>query len=516
LLAILILLGFSISLVLFRLVPLKMLPFDNKNEFQVVIDMPEGTPLEATDAVVRDFENYLRRVKEVENFTSYIGVPSPMDFNGMVRHYYLRHGPHLADIRVDLALKSHREQQSHAIVLRLRNELTQIANQNNAKIQLVEVPPGPPVLATIVAEIYGTPDQSYENLIAAADHVKKIMRQEPNVVDIDDMTEVPHDQIDFVVDREKAALHGVSTRAIINALKIAVGGDTPATVHIPDERQPLHVKMILPRKSRTNMSTLTQIPMATADGKMVPLAELVDIDHTPDAQTIYHKNLDRVVYVLAEVAGRAPAEAILGMQGKLSENPLPSGIRAEWAGEGEWKITLRVFRDMGIAFAAALIGIYILMTLQTNSFFMPILIMMAIPLTLIGIMPGFWLLNIISGGTIGGYQDLVFFTATSMIGMIALGGIVIRNAVVLIEFIQDALKNELPLKEAILQSGAIRMRPIVLTALTTALGAWPITLDPIFSGLAWALIFGLIASTLFTLLVVPVTYYALYGQSKTS
>ncbi|HKL82548.1 MAG TPA: efflux RND transporter permease subunit, partial [Desulfobacter sp.] len=309
---------------------------------------------------------------------------------------------------------------------------------------------------------------------------------------------------------------GVSTRAIINALKIAVGGDTPATVHIPDERQPLHVKMILPRKSRTNMSTLTQIPMATADGKMVPLAELVDIDHTPDAQTIYHKNLDRVVYVLAEVAGRAPAEAILGMQGKLSENPLPSGIRAEWAGEGEWKITLRVFRDMGIAFAAALIGIYILMTLQTNSFFMPILIMMAIPLTLIGIMPGFWLLNIISGGTIGGYQDLVFFTATSMIGMIALGGIVIRNAVVLIEFIQDALKNELPLKEAILQSGAIRMRPIVLTALTTALGAWPITLDPIFSGLAWALIFGLIASTLFTLLVVPVTYYALYGQSKTS
>jgi multidrug efflux pump subunit AcrB len=327
------------------------------------------------------------------------------------------------------------------------------------------------------------------------------------------MTEVPHDQIDFVVDREKAALHGISTRAIINALKVAVGGDTPATVHAPDERQPLHAKLILPRKSRSNMATLTQIPMAAADGKMVPLAELVDIDRTPNAQTIYHKNLDRVVYVLAEVAGRAPAEAILGMQAKLSEDPLPAGIRAEWAGEGEWKITLRVFRDMGIAFAAALIGIYILMTMQTNSFFMPILIMMAIPLTLIGIMPGFWLLNIISGGMVGGYQDLVFFTATSMIGMIALGGIVIRNAVVLIEFIQDALKNELPVKEAILQSGAIRMRPIVLTALTTALGAWPITLDPIFSGLAWALIFGLIASTLFTLLVVPVTYYALYGQS---
>ncbi|MFP4226023.1 MAG: efflux RND transporter permease subunit [Desulfobacterales bacterium] len=516
LIAILVLLGFSASLVLLRLVPLKMLPFDNKNEFQVVIDMPDGTPLEATDAVVRDFEDYLRQVKEVENFVSYVGVPSPMDFNGMVRHYYLRKGPHLADIRVNLALKGERAQQSHAIVLRLRNDLTEIAEKNNAKIQLVEVPPGPPVLATIVTELYGTPDKSYDELIQAADHIKEIMWQEPNVVDIDDMTEAPHDQIDFVVDREKAALHGISTRAIINTLKIAVGGDTPATVHMPDERQPLHVRLILPRKSRSNMSTLTQIPMATADGQMVPLAELVNIDRTPDAQTIYHKNLDRVVYALAEVAGRAPAEAILGMQAKLSENPLPSGIRAEWAGEGEWKITLRVFRDMGIAFAAALIGIYILMTLQTNSFFMPILIMMAIPLTLIGIMPGFWLLNIISGGVVGGYPDLVFFTATSMIGMIALGGIVIRNAVVLIEFIQDALKNELPMKEAILQSGAIRMRPIVLTALTTALGAWPITLDPIFSGLAWALIFGLIASTLFTLLVVPVTYYALYGQSKTS
>ena len=514
LVGILALMAFSVSLVLFRLVPLKMLPFDNKNEFQVVIDMPEGTPLEATDAAVRDFEDYLRRVNEVENFTSYVGVPSPMDFNGMVRHYYLRQGPHLADIRVNLALRGQRDQQSHAIVLRLRNDLMKIADKNSANIQIVEVPPGPPVLATIVTEIYGTPEKSYNQLIAAADHIKGIMREEPNVVDIDDMAEMPHEQIDFVVDREKAALHGVSTQAIISALKIAVGGDTPATVHERNERRPLHVKLILPRKSRSNMSALSQIPMATSDGKMVPLAELVDIERNPNAQTIYHKNLDRVVYVLAEVAGRAPGESILEMQGKLSENPLPPGIRAEWAGEGEWKITLRVFRDMGIAFAAALIGIYILLTLQTNSFFMPVLIMMAIPLTLIGIMPGFWLLNMVSGGNVGGYRDLVFFTATSMIGMIALGGIVIRNAVVLIEFIHDAIKNELSFKEAILQSGAIRMRPIVLTALTTALGAWPITLDPIFSGLAWALIFGLFASTLFTLLVVPVTYYALYRPKE--
>jgi len=511
LIGIVVLMAFSVSLVFFRAVPLKMLPFDNKNEFQVVIDMPEGTTLESTDAVAREFENYLRQVSEVTNFTTYVGTVSPMDFNGMVRHYYLRQGPHLADIRVDLALKKEREQQSHAIVLRVRNDLMKIAEQNNARIQIVEVPPGPPVLATIVAEIYGTPNQSYDDLVSATDHIKQMMEQEPNVVDIDDMTAMPHEKIDFFVDQEKAALHGISTMAIVNALRLALAGDASATVHMSGERQPLYIRLILPRNSRSSNTSLTQIPMAAADGTMVPLAELVTFQHTPNAQTIYHKNLDRVVYVLAEVAGRAPAEAIFGLQQKLDENPLPDGIRAEWAGEGEWKITLRVFRDMGIAFAAALIGIYILMIIQTSSFFMPILIMMAIPLTLIGIMPGFWLLNIVAGDVVGGYQNMIFFTATSMIGMIALGGIVIRNSLVLIEFIQDSLKEKMPVKEAILQSGAIRMRPIVLTALTTALGAWPITLDPIFSGLAWALIFGLIASTLFTLLVVPVTYYAVYG-----
>ncbi len=512
LLVIILLMLFSVCLVLFRVVPLKMLPFDNKNEFQVVIDMPEGTTLETTDAVVRDFENYLRRVNEVDSFTSYVGTVSPMDFNGMVRHYYLREAPNLADIRVQLALKGQRAQQSHTIVLRLREDLMKIAERNNARIQIVEVPPGPPVLATLVAEIYGTPDQSYQELIAAADHVRTLLQQEPGVVDVDDMTEMPHEKIDFYVDREKAALHGVSAMAVINTLKIAVGGAAAAFVHLPDQRRQVPVRVILPRQSRSRLAALTQIPMATPDGSTVPLAELVTVKKEPGQQTIYHKNLDRVVYVLAEVAGRAPAEAILGMKNRLCKNPLPPGIRAEWAGEGEWKITLRVFRDMGIAFAAALVGIYILMTVQTGSFFMPLLIMMAIPLTLIGIMPGFWLLNILAGGTAGGYNDLIFFTATSMIGMIALGGIVIRNAVVLIEFIQDSLAENMPVKDAILQSGAIRMRPIVLTALTTALGAWPITLDPIFSGLAWALIFGLFASTLFTLVVVPVSYYAIYGK----
>lgn len=512
LLTVIVLMAFSLSLVVFRVVPLKMLPFDNKNEFQVVVDMPEGTTLETTDAVVREFETYLRQVSEVNHFTSYVGTVSPIDFNGMVRHYYLRQGSHMADIRVGLALKGEREQQSHTIVLRLRHDLMEIARRNNARIQIVELPPGPPVLATIVAEIYGTPDHSYADLIATTEHVRQIMEQEPGVVDIDDMSAMPHEQLVFSVDREKAALHGVSTLAIVNALKLAVGGDSSTTLHMPEQRQPLHIKLILPRASRSSMTALTQIPMTTVDGNLVPLAELVSVTQAPAAQSIYHKNLEPVVYVIAEVAGRPPVEAILGMQKRLAENPLPPGIRAEWAGEGEWKITLRVFRDMGIAFAAALLGIYILMIIQTNSFFMPFLIMLAIPLTLIGIMPGFWLLNLIAGKVVGGYDDLIFFTATSMIGMIALGGIVIRNSLVLIEFIQGALKENVPVKEAILQSGAIRMRPIILTALTTGLGAWPITLDPIFSGLAWALIFGLFSSTLFTLLVVPVGYYAMYGQ----
>ncbi len=515
LIVILCLLCLPVFLAMFRYVPLKMLPFDNKNEFQIVIDMPEGTTLETTDAVVRDFETYLKTIPEVTNYVSYVGTASPMDFNGMVRHYYLRNGGNLADIRVNLKEKDDREQQSHAILLRLRTDLTEIGNSHGAEIKLVEVPPGPPVLSTIVAEIYGESDHEYSELINAAGHVKTVMEKEAFVVDIDDMAEADREKIDFVIDKEKAALHGVSTNAVIHSLRIALSGTTPATVHLPGERSPLMIRIRLSRAKRSGVLGLSQIPVKTVSGEMIPLAELVRPEYIPAEQPIYHKNLERVVYVLAEMAGRPPGEAVLDMQGMLRENPLPPGIRVEWAGEGEWKITLRVFRDMGVAFAAAMLGIYILLIIQTNSFFMPMLIMMAIPLTLIGAMPGFWLLNLITDETVGGFNNPVFFTATSMIGMIALGGIVIRNSLVLIEFIQDALKQGKPFKEAILQSGVIRMRPILLTAATTALGAWPITLDPIFSGLAWCLIFGLLASTMFTLLVIPVTYYALYRNTYT-
>ncbi len=508
-LLILLLLGFSAYLALFRHVPLKMLPFDNKNEFQIVLDMPEGTTLEATDRVVRDFENFLRGVPEVTNFVSYVGTASPMDFNGMVRHYYLRRGGHLADIRINLLPKHRRTQQSHEIVLRLRNALEKIAHGSGAAMKLVEVPPGPPVISTLVAEIYGSPDQSYDTLIRGAAHIRRVMAEEPYVVDVDDTREQQRHRLDFVLDKEKAALHGITAGMVTRSLRIALSGESPATVHLPGERHPLQMRVILPREIRSGVNGLGRIPVQTFHGATVPLAEIGRFAEVAEEQPIYHKNLDRVVYVFGEMAGRAPAEAVLDMQARLRDDPPPGGIRVQWAGEGEWEITLRVFRDLGIANLAALTGIYLLLVIQLNSFGMPLLIMTAVPLTFIGIMPGFWLFNILFAEPVGGFQNPVFFTATSMIGMIALGGIVIRNSLVLLEFIQGELKNGRPLKEAILESGAVRFRPILLTAATTALGAWPITLDPIFSGLAWALIFGLFASTAFTLVVVPVAFYTL-------
>jgi multidrug efflux pump subunit AcrB len=502
----------SCALGLFRLVPLKLLPFDNKNEFQVMIDMPEGTPLEQTDRVVREFEQYFKKVNEVVFTVAYTGMASPMDFNGLVRHYFIRKSSHLADIRVNLAHKSMREQQSHAILLRIRKDLETIATQNNAQIQLVEVPPGPPVLSTVVAEIYGRPDTAYRELLDCAGHVKSIMENEPFVTDVHIMTEKDSRQIDFVVDKEKAALHGIATTDILAALKNGLSGSTPATLHLDNERDPLWIKVILPRKDRSDLTSITQIPVRSSTGNILSLAELVHPTTRLNDRSVYHKNLEPVVYVLGEMAGRAPGEAVLDMMGALKKDPVPENIRVEWAGEGEWKITLRVFRDMGMAFAAALLAIYLLLIINTGSYFLPLLIMMAIPLTVLGIMPGFFVLNLFSSD-VGGFSNPVFFTATSMIGMIALGGIVIRNSLVLIEFIQNAVHDGHDLKEAIFNAGIVRMRPILLTAITTAFGAFPIVFDPVFSGLAWALIFGLFASTAFTLLVVPVTYFSVY-QSR--
>jgi len=509
---ILLLLGLSTALVLTRQVPMKMLPFDNKNELQLVVDMPEGTTLETTDAVVRALERELFTVPEVEHFQSYVGTHSPIDFNGLVRRHYFRENKHQADIRVGLAPKNKRVQQSHEITLRIRPALTETAHRHGAVLQIVESPPGPPVVATVTVEVVGPADAPYEALIDAAHTVMERMRREPGIVDLDSSAAAPHVRIDFELDREKAGLHGISAEAVVRTLQVALEGGVPATVHKEGERTPLLLRLQVARAERSGVEELGRVRVKGRGGELVELRELGTFRELPAEQPIHHKNLERVVYVFAEMAGRAPAEAILDLISHFKKNPLPGEIGLRWAGEGEWKITLDVFRDLGLAFGAAMIGIYILLVIQTASYLLPLVIMTSIPLTAVGILPGFWLLNLLTARPVGSFDNPVFFTATAMIGMIALGGIVVRNAIVLIDFIRNSLREGAPVREAILECGAVRMRPILLTAATTALGAWPITLDPIFSGLAWALIFGLFASTAFTLVVVPVTFYAIYGR----
>jgi multidrug efflux pump subunit AcrB len=510
--AVVVLLLGSMALPALNLVPMKMLPFDNKNEFQLVIDLPEGSTLESTDQVVRELEDYLATVNEITDFAAYVGTASAMDFNGMVRHYYLRQGPHLADIRVNLAPKSARSMQSHPITLRLRDELTAIAQKHGAVLKIVETPPGPPVIATVTAEVYAEPGIDYAGQIAAAKLVRERMATEDKVVDVDDTVEAPQRRLHFIPDRTKAALNGIDGRTIAQTLATALGGETVGTLHVDSERNPLPIVLRLPIERRSSRAELEALSVRGSGGQAVRLSELGHFAEETLEPTIYHKNLERVVYVFGEMAGKSPVNAVLNLSSHFKEQPLPAGTRVVWSGEGEWNITLDVFRDLGIAFGAALVLIFILLLLETGSLVMPLIIMAAIPLTMIGIMPGFWLLNLVLDRTVGGYHTPVFFTATAMIGMIALAGIVVRNSIILIDFIHHALRRGTPLKEAIIESGAVRLRPILLTAGAALLGNWIITLDPIFSGLAWAIIFGVFASTAFTLLVIPVVYWLVYGR----
>jgi multidrug efflux pump subunit AcrB len=516
------------------LVPLKMLPFDNKNEFQVLVDLDEGSTVETTDAVLRDLAGELRKHPEVAEVLSFAGTASPMDFNGMVRHYYLRREPNRGDLRVNLVPKEDRSAQSHAIVLRVRDGLEAVARKHNARVKIVEVPPGPPVLSTLVAEVYATPAQSYAGLKADARHVRALFAREPGVVDVDDTFEADRPRYVFRVDKEKASLAGVTTEQIANTLRIGLDGMTPGagdpkdfragSGHLPRELNPLTILIQLPQERRTGLNDLLRLDVKAPSGEIIPLRELAVRQQDPrlgaipyfeelrSEQTIYHKNLRRVGYVTGETAGRTPAEAVIGLLFQLRDSPPPGGAEVVWTGEGEWKITLDVFRDLGLAFGGALLLIYILMVYQTGSYLIPLVQMISIPLTVVGIMPGFWLLNLLTGTTVGGYSNPVYFTATAMIGMIALAGIADRNAILLLDFIRHVRDRGAGLKEALIESGAVRFRPILLTAGAAMLGAWPITLDPVFSGLAWALIFGLVVSTAFTLLLVPVVYWMLYRE----
>jgi multidrug efflux pump subunit AcrB len=498
-------------------VPLKMLPFDNKNEFQIVVDMPRGTTLESTDATLRELAAYVCQATETTNILTYAGLASPMDFNGMVRHYYLRQQPYQGDLRVMLASKEDRAQQSHQITLRLRPGLEEIARRRGANIKIVEMPPGPPVFATLVAEVYGEGEPSYEKLIAAAKHVRRLFESEKGIVDVDDTVEAEQFKYEFVVDKEKASLNGISAETIAATMRTALQGERPGesssgVLHQTQELNPLSIVLRFPRPQRSTLVDLNRISVKGANGQLVQLGELGRFKQGYEDRTIYHKNLRRVVYVYGDTAGLPPPEAILSLQSRLAKEPPPAGTFVDWRGEGEWKVTLDVFRDLGLAYGGAVLGIYILLVWQTGSYTMPLVRMISIPLTIIGIMPGFWLLNELWNRPIGGYPDPVFFTATAMIGMIALAGIADRNAILLIDFIHHVLQRGDDLRRALIESGAVRFRPIFLTAGAAMLGAWPITLDPVFSGLAWSLIFGLVVSTAFTLVLVPVVYWMLYER----
>ncbi len=540
---------FAILLPAQRLVPLKMLPFSDQSNLLIVVHAPRGTTLQQTDAATRALVHRLRRLHEVVDITSYVGVAAPMDFNGLVRHYFIRNNPNDAQIAIDLAGKMQRAMQTHEIALRIRNSLTAIAKKNGVRIQIVEAPPGPPVLDTIVGEVHGSPTTSYHQMQLAARTLRHRLLLEPDVVDVDDSVQAPEKQLVFVTDKRKAALNGVTTDEISRTLALALGGKIAGTIHAPRQRQPLNIILRLPIAARSSRMDLLKIYVRGSGGVLVPLSELGHWKNTFAGQAIYHKDLRRVVYVYADTAGRPPVNAILDTQAdrlpdgnspaiagmtqigsgwihEVKPRPLaersyfhngsgiawelPPGIHVNFAGEGEWRITLNVFRDLGLAFGAAMVGIYVLLIAQTGSFLLPLIIMLAIPLTIPGVMPGFWVLNLLTAHIVGGYRDSVFFTATAMIGMIALAGIVTRNAIILIDFIHRSLARGQSLYDAILESVVVRMRPILLTAASAMLSSIPILTDPIFSGLAWALIFGLLASTVFTLFVIPVTYYILF------
>ena len=534
----------------FRLVPLKLLPFDNKNEIQVVIDMPESSSLERTAAITQEVSAIARQLPEISAVAAFVGLPSPIDFNGMVRRYYQRYGANMADLRITLIDKVERSHQSHAIVLRLRQLLAPL-QRDGISIKVVEVPPGPPVLATLVAEIYADALVPYEQQREAAGAVMDRLRREPHVVEVDSTVEAPRQRLRFVTDKQKAALSGVATEDINTTLGMANEGLVAGYLQLPREAAPLPIQLRMPRTDRASTTDFLRIHVKARPGivqessakgldsaaqPLVALGELGTFESGWADRAVYRKDLRPVVYVSAEVSGRTPAEVIMDVGADLNAVPegnggirpwqsrsylnpgggdawsLPQGTELTWSGEGEWLITQQVFRDMGLAFMFALVAIFFVLRIQTASTSLSLIIMSSIPLTIIGIMPGFWLMNLFGERVIADAPDPVLFTATAMIGMIALAGIVVRNSLILIDFITQARANGMELKEALLQSGAARARPVLLTAGTTMLGNLVITLDPVFSGLALAIMFGVIASTLFTLLIVPVVYLLVFDK----
>ena len=504
----------SVSLAYFKAVTLKMLPFDNKSELQLVIDMPEGTPLETTARAVQAVTDYLATQDDVAAYTAYVGTASPMNFNGLVRHYYMRDGASVADVVVNLKDKHHRDRGSHAIALAMRPELQAIAAPYGANLKVVEVPPGPPVMSPIVAEIYG-PEADVRNRLAL--DVAQVMAQTDGVVDVDTFVETPRTEQVIVPDREKAARHGVAEADIVQSIHMALKGVAPTVMHRAGKRYAMPVTVRLPRELRSHMDDLLRIRVAAADGTLVPLSELVRVIGRPTDTTIFHKDGRPVSYVVADGVGveDSPLYGLARAWKNITRQvaapggePLrmhlttPPDDRAHYGikWDGESQITYETFRDMGLAYAVGLIVIYLLVVGQFQSFGLPLIIMAPIPLTVVGVFPGHALMG-------------AHFTATSMIGMIALGGIIVRNSILLVDFIRQREAEGTPLAEAVIQAGAVRTRPIVLTALAAMVGALVILMDPIFQGMAVSLLFGMAAATLLTLVVIPLLYYMAF-QAK--
>ena len=511
-LGIALLIAISVALPATGLVVLKMLPFDNKSEFQVIVDMPPATPVEKTAAVLRELGAHLATVPEVTDYQAYAGTAAPINFNGLVRQYYLRSGGEVGDLQVNLTDKHHRDEQSHAIATRLRPALQEIGRRHGANVKVVEVPPGPPVLSPLVAEIYG-PEEAGRREVAKA--VRGVFEATPGVVDIDDSSIADAPKKLLIVDRRKAAMLGVSQQEIVSTLRAGLSGEATAYLH-DASKYPAAATIALPADRHGELDALLQLAVRNAQGQLVSIRELVTVSDTLREQPIHHKDLLAVNYVVADMAGDvdSPLYGMFEMRDKVGALPTPGGgtlrehfisapqdpyrgYSIKW--DGEWQITYETFRDMGAAYAVGLVLIYLLVVAQFGSYLTPLIIMAPIPLTVIGVMPGHALL---------GAQ----FTATSMIGMIALAGIIVRNSILLVDFINLQLRAGMAFEDAVVSSAATRAQPILLTALAAMLGAFFILDDPIFNGLAIALIFGILVSTLLTLVVIPLLYYVAYRK----
>jgi len=497
----------AVALVVIQFTRVKMLPHDNKSEFQVIVDMPEGTTLEQTDRATRAMADVLRREPEVKSYQTYVGTSGPYNFSGLVRHYFLRQGSNVADIQVNLVDKSERQAQSHAIAKRVRDAIAPVANQFGARIKVAEVPPGPPVLSTLVAEIYGP---EHAGRIAVAQQVRERMEQTPGVVDVDWFVEDDQPKYRIVVDQEKAALNGVSSADIVRAMRLSNAGEQAGLAHDEREKEEVPIVLRLDRPTRSDLDRLRSVRVTGKGGNLVSVGELVRGEAVTEDKSIYHKNLMPVVYVTADVAGaiESPVYAILQLGPALDRLQLPGGYGLEqhtasqpfsderysmkW--DGEWQVTYDVFRDLGLAFAVVLVLIYVLNVAWFRSFKTPLVIMSVIPFALIGILPAHGLLG-------------TYFSAPSLVGFIAGAGIVVRNSIILVDFIEQRIAEGAPLEQAVVDAGAIRFRPMLLTAAAVVMGASVILFDPIFEGLALSLMAGEIASLLLSRLTVPVLYF---------